>query len=1771
MATTFDWDPRAAAVPVVAADAKPPTDAVVFDWSPTTQKVEPSWTDRITQGVVQAGQEFKALGKMVSGMPGGIAGVAVDASSRIASLFQGDDPKTAGVKARALSDAVNSKWGEFTGALGLSPDASGSKIEQLLNWAMKKSDEGGESLEKATQGVLSLETTQSVRDTLLNVLGAKGGLHAGKTAVSAWKGEPAFKAGGIKRPLEGMPAEEPALAATPAVVTEALAGRTPLEQAWAGIRTKAEAAPKAQPWDRVVGDFFEQARAKGTEAEAVQAAMEPPRGKVKLTDPVIIGETVDILPGALDKLRRGELISAAEAKAVRSLTPRAGEGVIVGPEGKPYFERGKADPALLGVLGVLGVSALALPHLMDWWNSSGEVSGDNASDAGTLGAVLTFAGVPKAKGGFWHPETVKTLAAPLRDAMATGWNAAGDLDFSGPKTIKNWTENKVANYLNKHAGMATDPIKDLKLPTGERWEDLVDKAFTGAQAEGPKGAEVQWGLNKKPPVWGQDVPGEHHRAAAGKITSYLSHVGDYIKSQNLTSAQLQQLDLPRAIRETVANDQRIAEMALKDAQRPNPQAVHDTAALPTYKAYDPIQAGSRKFSFNKDGSIQKTQSVDLPPGEVAYAWKELKVQEALTPEQAARVRQVTKKDPVPDTERFDPEDQLYLAQDAKGNPIKDNFSNAWALGKTPQEAHLAGQLAQEGNALGHCVGGYAEQVFDGSSRILSLRDQHGRSYATVELGKDRQAGWPMPDRELSPHENIVQIKGPGNGPPADYVKPYIQDLVKSGEWGEVGDLEHAGLEKYGNKYFTPAEAKAIIDKAQLGAADSKLLLKVAGGAAAAAYLMSDRDPDKFTSLAAGMLGVAMLKGKGKFDGEAALLKGFRDLRTREAAATQIFQDTQPQLLRAIRSISKDVDAEDVAQRTYEKVFRFLAKPEGAEGAFRGEAKISTLLHTVAANEIKNQWRGEKARPRTQSFEVDSATGETQVPEGAMMEQSPELYKSTQDVVAQRALADALQGAIDKLSPDRRAVFEAAELEGLSMAEIATKFDIPENTAKTKLFRAREDLQRRLKEYTDPKTGRVNFQAGRVPPEDLAKIGLVASGVAAGTLYADDPIKGAVVGGLVGLLGSALFTHPVQRNIGRGMTQVANVLPELRRAGRDMMLAQGVETAVFSDAITNFLKQTKKLDPARVKALEDAYYAGDGSAQAQAIQGNPALVAARAELRKLYQQAGERLVAAGVIKDLLPDYLPLMVKDYKGLMATFGHDVQTGILNTLHKAEIKSRQKFGRDLSEAERALIMTNYLLREPSTSYQPGYSKARRLKMTEETKPFYHSMSDALIHNAHTVTQDLAAIKFFGADRQVLKVKGKQYTNIDASIGAITDRLLREGKVTQEGLLDLKEVFRDYFDGGRRSPAGWLQDVRNYTGIALLGQVATGLIQTSEGLFAGYHHGYKPAIEAAALTILGRGIKPREFGLANNIIEEVVGSRPSGEALSIILKANVLAMLDQGSLGVNLTASFVKNHTLAQTARGRAKIVEKWGADYGPDMPQLLKELQASTVKKRTPLVDSLVYQEISDVRPTSALEAPPGFNANPNLRFMWHLKQFTIVQADIVRRDVWHKIKTGDPKQVAIGLKNAALYSAHLAVAGVPAIAVTNWIMGRGLQLDNIDLVDNLMRNFGLSRYTMDKIASSKNPGKAVAEAGLNFVAPPAASVGVRLATGLTEPKELVPMIPVVGRAIYNREFGGNEKAAAWEAKKERLEKRDAEEKAYPQLKAARLARQAKRKETQ
>jgi len=145
------------------------------------------------------------------------------------------------------------------------------------------------------------------------------------------------------------------------------------------------------------------------------------------------------------------------------------------------------------------------------------------------------------------------------------------------------------------------------------------------------------------------------------------------------------------------------------------------------------------------------------------------------------------------------------------------------------------------------------------------------------------------------------------------------------------------------------------------------------------------------------------------------------------------------IYRAARAIVRDpAEAEDVMQDAYVRAYENLA-------TFAGRATFATWLTKIAVHEAL-------ARVRRRGRFVDA---EDTMPTLASDAPDPEQRAS------ERELGAALEAAIDTLPDPFRAVFMLRDVEGLSTAETAECLGINEETAKTRLHRARTLLRTRL--------------------------------------------------------------------------------------------------------------------------------------------------------------------------------------------------------------------------------------------------------------------------------------------------------------------------------------------------------------------------------------------------------------------------------------------------------------------------------------------------------------------------------------------------------------------------------------------------------------------------------------------------------------------------------------------------------------------------------------
>jgi RNA polymerase sigma-70 factor (ECF subfamily) len=172
-----------------------------------------------------------------------------------------------------------------------------------------------------------------------------------------------------------------------------------------------------------------------------------------------------------------------------------------------------------------------------------------------------------------------------------------------------------------------------------------------------------------------------------------------------------------------------------------------------------------------------------------------------------------------------------------------------------------------------------------------------------------------------------------------------------------------------------------------------------------------------------------------------------------AGETQLFELIMRRhnrtIYRAARAILRDErEAEDVMQDAYVRAYEHLHE-------FEGRARFSTWLTRIAVHEALARVRRVRRFPP-----LETQTQETQsMPTGPRF--SPEQQASDGE------MRTVLDRAIDGLPDEFRTVFVLRAVEEMSGAETAECLGIPEETVKTRLFRARARLQEALLEVLEP--------------------------------------------------------------------------------------------------------------------------------------------------------------------------------------------------------------------------------------------------------------------------------------------------------------------------------------------------------------------------------------------------------------------------------------------------------------------------------------------------------------------------------------------------------------------------------------------------------------------------------------------------------------------------------------------------------------------------------
>ena len=149
-----------------------------------------------------------------------------------------------------------------------------------------------------------------------------------------------------------------------------------------------------------------------------------------------------------------------------------------------------------------------------------------------------------------------------------------------------------------------------------------------------------------------------------------------------------------------------------------------------------------------------------------------------------------------------------------------------------------------------------------------------------------------------------------------------------------------------------------------------------------------------------------------------------------------------------RYVYDRTEVEDVTQEVFIKAYRALS-------GFRGESAFYTWLYRIAINTAKNHLVFQGRRPPSSDIEADEMES-AEMGTGLSEIATPEHSVLTDEIA--RTVLRVLEG----LPEDLRTAITLREIEGLSYEEIAVIMECPIGTVRSRIFRAREAIDKELK-------------------------------------------------------------------------------------------------------------------------------------------------------------------------------------------------------------------------------------------------------------------------------------------------------------------------------------------------------------------------------------------------------------------------------------------------------------------------------------------------------------------------------------------------------------------------------------------------------------------------------------------------------------------------------------------------------------------------------------
>ncbi len=502
-------------------------------------------------------------------------------------------------------------------------------------------------------------------------------------------------------------------------------------------------------------------------------------------------------------------------------------------------------------------------------------------------------------------------------------------------------------------------------------------------------------------------------------------------------------------------------------------------------------------------------------------------------------------------------------------------------------------------------------------------------------------------------------------------------------------------------------------------------------------------------------------------------------------------------------------------------------------------------------------------------------------------------------------------------------------------------------------------------------------------------------------------------------------------------------------------------------------------------------------------------------KKLLKELGEKSKKAGVQLDLMENYFPRIVKDYDGLIESFGNKAMSKFDRMLQEYAESIGKKSSSELTPQEKNIVANRFArgIRK-GTDTKPRYAKQRNVTLEslndEAIAKFYESPEDALALYIRNAVNNIEKYNFFG--RNAAR-NSKGYFNdksIDESIGKVIQEEKTAGRLNPKKEDELADLLQARFVGGEQQMQKSVGQLRDLGYMGTISNPYSAITQFGDLGNAGALHGFRNTIAALFNT---KDLKLVDAGI-NDISQEFAEGniRKTAKALNWLFDKSGFRAVDRLGKETVMNASFRKAINQVKSISGEKKFRKQWQDLYSFD-PDLLNNLvrDLRAFKETGKITDDIkfhAFNELADVQPINLSEMPVGYLNNPNGRLFYSLKTFTLKQIDVARRKVFQQWNKGNRLEA---IKNAATLSAYLSTLNLGTKTIKDLLVGRDVDADTLgkDAAFSLLGVYGVNEYSVNRLAQDKDI--------TSFIG--------RLVTPATD---LALLLPKVAIDVYQDQFG-------------------------------------------